>query len=108
MENKIKDHLLAAHSALIGLQRQEVERYFCWGTKMEHKGTAGHSQKGIAEDRVYIKASDNQLFRELGLNYPSLRVCELLTGSAVLGATQRSAGHGRTLILGSSCKYERY
>lgn len=55
MKNKIKYHLLAAHNALTKLQRQLVERDFCWGIKLKQKGMIRHSQKDITEDQFYIE-----------------------------------------------------
>lgn len=89
MKNKIKDHLLAAHNALTRLQRQLVERDFCWGIKIKQKRMMRHSQKGITEDQFYTEACDNQLFRNMVLNYLSLWVYKPLTVLVLVTVIQR-------------------
>lgn len=89
MKNKIKDHLLAAHNALTRLQRQLVERDFFWGIKIKQKGMLRHSQKGITGDQFYTEACDDQLFRNMALNYLSPWVYKALTGLALVAAIQR-------------------
>lgn len=47
-----------------------------------------HSQKGITEDQFYTEACDNQLFKNMALNYLSPWIYKPLTGLALVTVIQ--------------------